>query len=159
MIFKTAFALIVLLVIALLIASGTALYYRGNAIDFKSQRDKASRELKMATTTINDMQVRQRDLASLDRKYTKELSDAKATIDRLRNAVDSGKLRLRLNANCQKQSTSGSASLDDAASARLTDSAKRDYFTLRNRIEIASKQIIGLQQYVREQCLDSMPWY
>ena len=76
MISKTAIALIVLLVIALLTASGTAFYYRGNAIDFKSQRDKASGELKLANATINDMQVRQRDVAALDAKYTKELDDA-----------------------------------------------------------------------------------
>jgi len=153
MISKPAIALIILLVITLLTASGTAFYYRGNAIDFKSQRDKASSELKMANAKISDIQVRQRDVAALDSKYTKELSDAKATIDQLRNSVDSGKLRLRLNANCQKQYTSGAASLDDAASARLTESAQRNYFTLRERIEIASKQIVGLQQYIKEQCL------
>ncbi|WP_312158381.1 lysis system i-spanin subunit Rz, partial [Pantoea piersonii] len=31
--------------------------------------------------------------------------------------------------------------------------AERDYFTLRSRIELAAKQIAGLQQYIREQCL------
>ncbi|KTS73054.1 lysozyme [Pantoea stewartii] len=152
MISKTAISLIVLLVIALLTASGTAFYYRGNAIDFKSQRDKASGELKMASATINDMQARQRDVAALDEKYTKELADAKATIDQLHDDVANGKRRLQLNATCTKQSTTATASLDDAGSARLTDSAQRNYFTLRERIETASKQIAGLQQYIKEQC-------
>ncbi len=35
--------------------------------------------------------------------------------------------------------------LVDQFLARLTDSAQRDYFTLRERIEIAEKQIAGLQ--------------
>ena len=102
---------------------------------------------------IDDMQARQRDVAALDAKYTKELADAKATIDQLHDDVATGKRRLQLSATCQKQSASASSSLDDAASARLTESAQRDYFTLRERIEIAGKQIAGLQQYIREQCL------
>lgn len=102
---------------------------------------------------IDDMQVRQRDVAALDAKYTKELADAQATIDQLHDDVDSGKRRLQLNATCPKQSASGTASVDDAASPGLTDSAKRDYFTLRSRIELAGKQIAGLQEYIRQQCL------
>ncbi|WP_145563001.1 lysis system i-spanin subunit Rz [Yersinia canariae] len=39
-----------------------------------------------------------------------------------------------------------------AVSFRWADSAVRDYFTLRERFEIAGKQIAGLQQYLNEQC-------
>jgi len=103
--------------------------------------------------TIDDMQVRQRDVAALDAKYTKELANAQATIDQLHDDVASGKRRLQLNATCTKQSASGATGMDDAASPGLTDSAERDYFTLRSRIELAGKQIAGLQQYINEQCL------
>ncbi|MDH2121906.1 lysis protein [Pantoea brenneri] len=102
--------------------------------------------------TIDDMQVRQRDVAALDAKYTKELADAKATIDQLHDDVATGKRRLQLNATCTKQSATA-AGMDDAATARLTESAQRDYFTLRERIEVAGKQIAALQQYINEQCL------
>jgi prophage endopeptidase len=51
-------------------------HYRDNAITYKDQRDKATK-LSLANATIKDMQVRQRDVAALDAKYTKELSDAK----------------------------------------------------------------------------------
>ena len=44
----------------------------------KAQRDKNARELKLANAAITDMQMRQRDVAALDAKYTKELADAKA---------------------------------------------------------------------------------
>lgn len=150
---KVLTALIMLVLLLLATSVTFALYYRGNAIDYKSQRDTATSSLKHANDTITDMQTRQRDVAALDEKYTKELADAKATIDQLHDDVATGKRRLHLNATCQKQSTSGTSSLDDAASARLTDTAQRDYFTLRERIEVAGKQIAGLQQYVREQCL------
>ncbi|MCS3605311.1 lysis protein [Erwinia rhapontici] len=101
---------------------------------------------------ITDMQVRQRDVAALDAKYTGELADAKATIDQLQSDVAAGRKRLQLNAKCPEQSTTGTASVDDATSPRLTDTAERDYFTLRERIETSGKMIDGLQQYIREQC-------
>lgn len=127
-------------------------HYRNNAITYKDQRDKAAHNLKLANETIADMQTRQRDVAALDAKYTGELADAKATIDQLERDVASGKRRLQLNATC-KSNTSGTAGMDDAPTARLTQSAERDYFTLRERIEIVTKQLTGLQQYIREQCL------
>lgn len=150
---KLLLALGLLIIVAIATSTAFALYYRGNAIDYKAQRDTATTNLKHANETITDMQTRQRDVAALDEKYTKELADAKATIDQLHDDVATGKRRLQLNATCTKQSTSGSSSLDDAASARLTDAAQRDYFTLRERIEVAGKQIAGLQQYIKEQCL------
>lgn len=101
--------------------------------------------------TIDDMQVRQRDVAALDAKYTKELADAKATIDQLHDDVATGKRRLQLNATCTKQSITGASGMDDAATARLTDAAQRDYFTLRERIEAVTKQLHGLQAYIQEQ--------
>ncbi|MGY3115740.1 prophage endopeptidase [Pantoea eucalypti] len=149
-------AVLILLVLMLLTTSvALALYYRGNAIDYKAQRDTATSNLKLAKDTITDMQTRQRDVAALDEKYTKELADAKATIDQLHDDVATGKRRLQLNATCPKQSATatGTASMDDATTARLTDTAQRDYFTLRERIEVAGKQIAGLQQYIVEQCL------
>lgn len=125
-----------------------------SARDYRDRADKAESALKSAKETITDMQTRQRDVAALDAKYTKELADAKASIDELQSDVVAGRKRLQLNATCKKQSASGSSSLVDAASPGLTDSAQRDYFTLRERIETSSKMIAGLQQYIREQCLN-----
>ena len=49
-------------------------HYRDNAITYKAQRDKNARELKLANAAITDMQMRQRDVAALDAKYTVELA-------------------------------------------------------------------------------------
>ncbi|WP_437616536.1 lysis protein [Erwinia sp. V71] len=128
--------------------------YRGNAIDYKAQRDKATSALQLANDTITDMQTRQRDVAALDAKYTGELAHAKETIDQLQRDVADGRKRLRLNATCHATAdTTRAASVDDAASPRLTDAAQRDYFTLRERIATVTGQLNGLQAYVREQCL------
>ena len=67
---------------------------------YKAQRDKNARELKLANAAITDMQMRQRDVAALDAKYTKELADAKAGNDALRDDVAAGRRRLYIKAVC-----------------------------------------------------------
>lgn len=113
---------------------------------------KASDDLALATSAIADMTTRQRDVAALDGKYTQELADAQENINQLERDVANGRKRLQLNATCKGKS-SGATGMDDVASARLTDSAERDYFTIRQRIETVTKQLTGLQEYVRTQCL------
>ena len=70
-------AIISALVICIVCLSWAVNHYRDNAITY-AQRDKNARELKLANAAITDMQMRQRDVAALDAKYTKELADAKA---------------------------------------------------------------------------------
>ena len=62
------------------------------------------------------MQMRQRDVAALDAKYTKELADAKAENDALRDDV-AGRRRLHIKAVCQSVREATTASgVDNAAS-------------------------------------------
>ena len=74
-------------------------HYRDNAITYKAQRDKNARELKLANAAITDIRC-QRDVAAFDAKYTKELADAKAENDALRD-VAAGRRRLHIKAVCQ----------------------------------------------------------
>ncbi|MFT0927794.1 lysis protein [Enterobacter cloacae] len=129
-------------------------HYRNNAITYKDQRDKATEKLSMANATIKDMQTRQRDVAALDAKYTKELSDAKKTINDLRRDVDSGAKRLRIAATFPGVSKATSATgVDDAGTPELTPDARRNYFDHRDGIATADKMIRGMQDYIKEQCL------
>ncbi|MEG6443252.1 lysis protein [Enterobacter roggenkampii] len=128
-------------------------HYRDNAITYKDQRDKAAKNLSTANATIKDMQIRQRDVAALDAKYTGELADAKETIERLHSDVIAGRKRLQLNANCPANGATSTGGMGDASGPRLTDSAERDYFTLRERIVTVTKQVGYLQDYIKEQCL------
>lgn len=128
-------------------------HYRDNAINYKGQRDKAAKQLSLASATIKDMQTRQRDVAALDAKYTKDLADAKKQLDDLQRCVRDGKCGLRVNARCPANGTTSTGGLGDASGPRLTDSAERDYFTLRERIGTVTKQVGYLQDYIREQCL------
>lgn len=147
-------SIICAVVICLLVSMAWAInHYRGNAITYKDQRDKATEKLILANATIKDMQVRQRDVAALDAKYTGELADAKETIERLHSDVIAGRKRLQLNANCPANGATGTGGMGDASSPRLTYSAERDYFTLRERIATVTKQVGYLQGYIKEQCL------
>ncbi|MGE0968694.1 lysis protein (plasmid) [Klebsiella sp. WOUb02] len=138
------------LVAALAIAAS---HYKDKAEHEANRADSAEHKLNLANDTITDMQTRQRDVAALDAKYTGELADAKATIDQLERDVASGKRRLQLNATCPANGATGTGGMGDASGPRLTDSAERDYFTLRERIDTVTKQVGYLQDYIRTQCL------
>ena len=147
-------AIISAVVICLIVCLGwLANHYHDNATEFKKQRDKATEKLSLANATITDMQTRQRDVAALDAKYTGELADAKATIDQLERDVASGKRRLQFNAKCPANGATGSGGVGDASGPRLTDSAERDYWSLRAGIATINGQVSYLQEYIRTQCL------
>ncbi|EBV3243350.1 lysis protein, partial [Salmonella enterica subsp. enterica serovar Oranienburg] len=85
----TAGAIVSLLVVAAALAWTTD-HYHSNAVRFRQQRDTVTHKLALANATITDMTKRQRDVAALDAKYTKELADAKAENDALRRKLDNG---------------------------------------------------------------------
>ncbi len=149
-------AIIYALVICTIVCLSWAVnHYRDNAIAYKEQRDKKVSELKQANATIADMQQRQRDVAALDAKYSRELADARAENETLRADVAAGRKRLRINATCpgsvrEAPTTSG---VDNATGPQLADTVTRDYFTLRERLMTMHKQLEGAQDYIRTQCL------
>ncbi|EBM9948517.1 lysis protein [Salmonella enterica subsp. enterica serovar Give] len=148
-------AIVSLLILAAVLAWTTD-HYHGNAVKYKEQRDTVTHKLALANATITDMTKRQHDVAALDARYTKELADAKAENDALRDDVAAGRRRLLVNATCPAVPTGKStsaASVDNAASPRLADSAQRDYFTLKERVTTMQKQLEGAQDYIRTQCL------
>ncbi|EMA7925445.1 lysis protein [Salmonella enterica] len=150
----TTGVIISLLIVAAVLAWTTD-HYHGNAVKYKDQRDTATHSLKLANETITDMQTRQRDVAALDAKYTKELADAKAENDALRDDVAAGRRRLLVNATCPAVPTGKSTSaarVDHASSATLTENAERNYWRLRDGIATVTKQLEGAQDYIRTQC-------
>ena len=129
-------AIISALVICIIVCLSWAVnHYRDNAITYKAQRDKNARELKLANAAITDMQMRQRDVAALDAKYTKELADAKAENDAC-DDVAAGRRRLHIKAVRQSVREATTASgVDNAASP--ADTKRTGLFHLRERLIIA----------------------
>jgi len=147
------FSQVVLLLLGELLLSLLVVWHlTGKIADEQQRADAAEHNLQLANETITDMQTRQRDVAALDAKYTGELADAKETIDQLERDVAAGRKRLRLNAECPGTGETSTGSLGDASGPRLTESAQRDYFTLRERIATVTKQVGYLQDYIKTQC-------
>jgi len=120
----------------------------------KKRADDAEQSLSLANATITDMQTRQRDVAALDAKYTKELADAKNTISNLRRDVESGAKRLRVAATCPGvRQTTATPGVDDAGAPELTPDARRNYYDHRDGIVTVDKMIRGMQDYIKTQCL------
>ncbi|RAU46803.1 lysis protein [Pseudocitrobacter sp. RIT415] len=128
---------------------------RDNAITYKDQRDKATKNLSLANATIKDMQVRQRDVAALDAKYTKELSDAQAENDALKRKLDNGgrvlvKGRCPVPASTETASTSG---MGHDATVELSSIAGRNVLSIRDGIISDQTSLRVLQDYINTQCL------
>ncbi|EIP7731963.1 lysis protein [Escherichia coli] len=130
-------------------------HYRDNAIAYKAQRDKNVRELKLANAAITDMQMRQRDVAALDAKYTKELADAKAENDALRRKLDNGG-RVLVKGKCPVPSsaeTSSASDMGNDATVELSPVAGRNVLGIRDGIISDQTALRTLQEYIRTQCL------
>ena len=81
-----------------------------------------------------DYQVRIERLNQLDTRRTQELINAKNEISRLRDISERNPDRVYIKAECPESTTTSTASMDDATTARPTDTAIRNYWLLRERI-------------------------
>ncbi|HBR1410926.1 TPA: lysis protein [Klebsiella pneumoniae] len=149
-------AIISAIVICLVICLGWLVsHYHDNATEFKRQRDKATEQLSLAKDTIADMQTRQRDVAALDAKYTKELADAKAENDALQRKLDNGG-RVLVKGKCPVSATTqtaGAASMGDDATIELSAVAGRNVLGIRSGIISDQTALRALQEYITTQCL------
>lgn len=122
-------------------------------------KDLADKTLKAYQAVVAEDDARKAAVAALDEKHTKELNHEKRKLETLRSDVRTGRVGLRVNAACTPAAgtdvppAASAASVVDATGPRLTDTAQRDYFTLRAGIETSRKQIGGLQDYIRGVCL------
>ncbi|EAW9895655.1 lysis protein [Salmonella enterica] len=133
----------------------TTSHYHGNAVKYKDQRDTVTHNLKLANATITDMTKRQRDVAALDAKYTKELADAQTrNTDLQRRLAAGGRVRVKGRCTVPASATSASpGSVGDAATVELSDVAGQNVLNIRAGIISDQEKLKYLQEYVRTQCL------
>ncbi|EAO1751584.1 lysis protein [Salmonella enterica] len=150
----TAGAIVSLLVVAAALVWTTDHYY-GNAVRYKDQRDTATHNLKLANATIDDMQTRQRDVAALDAKYTKELADAQTRNTDLQRRLAAGG-RVRVEGRCSvptQTETASTSRVGNAATVELSPVAGQNVLGIRSGIISDQAKLKYLQDYIREQCL------
>ncbi|WP_079908075.1 lysis protein [Salmonella enterica] len=131
----------------------TADHYHGNAVKYKDQRDTATHNLKLANATITDMQTRQRDVAALDAKYTKELADAQTeNADLQRRLAAGGRVRVKGRCTVPASTTTASpGSMGNAATVELSDVAGQNVLDIRAGIISDQTKLRYLQEYIRTQ--------
>ncbi|HGN0866919.1 lysis protein [Providencia sp. JGM181] len=110
-------------------------------------------ELTEQVKINEDYQERVQSLHKLDTKHIQELANAKIEIDELRIAAERNPERVYIRASCQKVETNSTSGVDDGTTARPTDSAIGNYWLLRQRIAESKNMILGLQDYIRAECL------
>lgn len=151
---RATLAFIVFMVVAVAVLGFTADHWHTRYTRAEKARKEAVQLAGTRQQTIDDMTQRQRQNAALDAKYTQELADAKAESEKLRADLASGRRRLQISATCLPAAKGNTAATGatDAATARLTPDAERDYQRLRTDARAITAQVNGLQQYITEQC-------
>ncbi|EBP9228619.1 lysis protein [Salmonella enterica] len=132
----------------------TTSHYHGNAVKYKDQRDTVTHNLKMANETISDMKTRQRDVAALDAKYTKELADAQTRNTDLQRRLAAGG-RVRVEGRCSvptETETASTSRVGNAATVELSPVAGQNVLNIRAGIISDQAKLRYLQEYVGTQC-------
>ncbi|EHP5190038.1 lysis protein [Salmonella enterica] len=144
-----------LLLVSLIVAGLLANHYRNNAIAYKEQRDTVTHRLTLANATITDMTKRQRDVAALDEKYTKELADAQTRNTDLQRRLAAGG-RVRVEGRCSvptRTETASTSRVGNAATVELSPGAGQNVLNIRAGIISDQEKLKYLQEYIRTQCL------
>ena len=140
--------------VGIILAMTLCVAWQGNRIDkLKISNAELTSQLSQQVEINKDYEKRINSLHELDTKHTTELTNAKAEIDQLRIAAERNPERVYIRASCPKGETNSTSGMDDATTARPTDSAVRNYWLLRERIAESEQMIKGLQDYIRTECL------
>ncbi|HIE5766524.1 TPA: lysis protein [Proteus mirabilis] len=123
-------------------------------IELSKENKLLTEQLSQQVEINNKYQSRIDKLNELDIKHTTELNNAKAEIDQLRDISERNPERVYIKAECSKSTSNSPSAMDDATTARPTDAAIRNYWLLRERIAQSEQVILGLQDYIRAECVN-----
>ncbi|MDE9443884.1 lysis protein [Xenorhabdus bovienii] len=143
---------IIVLIVTTGIASFGSYHYSTEYEKQKEANGRQATEIQQLTDTINYQNTHIDMLHEMDAKHTQELANAKSEIDRLHTTSLAHPERVYIKATCPVPKTPASSGMDDAATARPTDTAVGNYWILRKHIATSEQMILGLQEYVRGQC-------
>ncbi|MBD2803480.1 lysis protein [Xenorhabdus sp. ZM] len=144
--------LIIALVIALAGVSYAAQNYYSKYEKQKQDNQKKATEIQQLADRINYQDTHIEIMHELNAKHTQELANAKSEIDTLRTDVAAGRRKLRIKASCPMSETTTSGSMGNAGTPQLTESARQDYFRLREMMAENERQTKYLQDYIKSQC-------
>lgn len=147
---------LIIAVVVCIIAGLTAVtcYYQSEAARLQEEVTVTQGALKTASNTIQQMKDRNAELSKLDKRYHDEIKAIRSDIADLRAGIDSGAIRLHVNAEpVRLLDNTGTASRIDGTTCRLTPDAESAYLSLREQLKEKDAKIAGLQSYIKTQCL------
>ena len=137
-------------ILAMIITIG---WQSGRIDKLKDSNAELTTQLSQQVEINKDYQARITRLNQLDIKYTQELASAKNEIDTLRDAVNSGSMRVYVKAECPAVTKNPTESGSNEATARLNKAVEQDYLRLREMIVENEQQTLYLQNYINTECL------
>lgn len=148
-------ALIIAVIVCIVAGLTAALcHYQSTINTLQTELTTTQGALKTASNTIQQMKERNAELSKLDKRYHDEIKAIRSDIADLRAGIDSGAIRLHVNAEpVRLLDNTGTASRIDGATCRLTTDAESAYLSLREQIKEKDAKITGLQSYIKTQCL------
>lgn len=143
-----------IMVIAILCLGIGLLWLIDKNKSLQQEYDNINQSLIQQIAENKDYRLRINRLNQLDNRHLQELVHAKKEIDQLRDISERAPERVYIKAECPKASATSTTSLVDANTARPTDTAIRNYWILRERIAQSEQIILGLQDYIRQECIN-----
>ncbi|WP_057697121.1 lysis system i-spanin subunit Rz [Escherichia coli] len=147
-------ALIIAVVVCIIVGLTAALCQTQGAVTrLQEELTTTQGALKTASNTIQQMKERNAELSKLDKRYHDEIKAIRSDIADLRAGIDSGAIRLHVNAIPVRVSDpAGTTGRIDGATCRPTASAQSNYLSLREGLAQKDAKITELQNYIRTQC-------
>ncbi|EPP0920965.1 lysis system i-spanin subunit Rz [Escherichia coli] len=148
-------ALIIAVIVCIVAGLTAALcHYQSTINTLQTELTTTQGALKTASNTIQQMKERNAELSKLDKRYHDEIKAIRSDIADLRSGIDSGAIRLHVNAIPVRVSDpAGTTSRIDGAACRLTPDAESAYLSLREQLKEKDAKITGLQDYIKTQCI------
>ncbi|EPM7739536.1 lysis protein [Proteus mirabilis] len=145
----------VITMVGIIVGGYWVINWQANRINLLVETNKELTTALEEQKDINiDYQARIERLNQLDTRHTQELVNAKNEISRLRDISERNPERVYIKAECPKSTSNSTTSMDDATTARPTDTAIRNYWLLRERIAESEQMIKGLQDYIKQECME-----
>ncbi|EOG1985190.1 lysis system i-spanin subunit Rz [Proteus mirabilis] len=143
----------IIIIIMLCLIAGLFWVIDRNKI-LKQKYVKINETLTQQIVENKNYQLRIKQLYQMDTQRLQELASAKSEINRLRSYAERSPERVYIRASCATNDANSTSRMDDATRARPTDAAIRNYWILRERIAQSESIILGLQDYIRQECIN-----
>lgn len=140
------------LLILTVLGGGMNHYYQ-SSLRWQAQLRVAEKVARQRAETIEQIQLRQQEIAAIDTRLTEELRYEENENTLLRHQLATGARRLRIAERCPPDhGGTPTGSLGNGASAEVSGDTGQDILTLRQNILRDRKKLIYLQEYIRATC-------